>query len=189
MSNWQSSPTVTNCIFSGNSGYNQGGGMYNNESSPTLTNCILWGDVIRGDVPDEIYNESSSLTVTYSDVQGGWPDANNTNIDADPRFVDANNPDPNLRKLRLMWGSPCIDAGDSSMLLAMRLYFDLDGKARYVDIDSIDDTGSGPWEFLDMGAYEFHCNGIAGDINCDGVVDLKDMAMLAGNWLAGTEPE
>lgn len=74
-------------------------------------------------------------------------------------------------------------------LLAMPVYFDLDGKARYNDIDSTDDTGSGPWEFIDMGAYEFQCSGIPGDINCDGVVDFRDVAMLCGNWLAGSEPE
>jgi len=40
-----------------------------------------------------------------------------------------------------------------------------------------------------MGAYEFYCSGIAGDINCDGVVDFKDVAILCNNWLAGIEPE
>jgi len=180
-----SSPTLRNCSFTGNSDDLRGGGMYNyNFISPTVTNCILWGDS-----PDEIYNNSSNPTVTYSDVQGGWPDANNTNIDADPLFVDPTNPDPNLRSLRLRLDSPCIDTGDSTALLAMPVYFDLDGKARYNDIDSIDDTGSGSWEFIDMGAYEFQCSGIAGDINCDGVADFRDVATLCGNWLAGSEPE
>jgi parallel beta-helix repeat protein len=180
-----SSPVLSNCTFYNNTATTYGGGMYNeNNSSPTVTNCILWGDE-----PDEIYNYNASPTITYSDVQGGWPDANNTNIDADPRFLDPNNPDPNLCNLRLKPDSSCIDAADSSMLLAVPAYFDLDGKDRYVDIDSIDDTGSGPWEFLDMGAYEFYCSGIAGDINCDGVVNFKDVAILCGNWLAGAEPE
>jgi predicted outer membrane repeat protein len=184
MCNNDNSLTVTNCTFSGNKASENGGGMYNAYyTSPTVTNCILWGDE-----PDEIYNYKASPTVTYSDVQGGWPDANNTNIDADPYFVDANNPDPNLWNLRLQPDSPCIDAGDSTILLTVPIYFDLDGKVRYVDIVSIDDTGSGPWEFLDMGAYEFYCSGIAGDINCDGVVDFKDVAILCGNWLEGTEP-
>jgi hypothetical protein len=40
MFNSSSSPTITNCIFSGNSA-NYGGGMYNSESSPTITNCIF----------------------------------------------------------------------------------------------------------------------------------------------------
>jgi hypothetical protein len=29
---------------------------------------------------------------------------------------------------------------------------------------------------------------IAGDINGDGVVDFRDVALLCGNWLAGVEP-
>jgi hypothetical protein len=161
--------------------------MYNESSSgPTVTNCILWGNL-----PEQIVDfdsPASTTNVSFSNVQGGWPDANNTNIDADPLFVDANNPNPNLRSLRLKLDSPCIDAGDSAVLLAMEVYLDLDGKDRYVDIDSIDDTGVGPVEFLDMGAYEFNCSGIAGDINCDGVVNFRDIAILCNNWLAGTEP-
>ena len=40
MWNWDSSPTVTNCTFSKNSGY----GMYNWYSSPTVTNCTFTGN-------------------------------------------------------------------------------------------------------------------------------------------------
>jgi hypothetical protein len=81
-----------------------------------------------------------------------------------------------------------VDAGDSTNLLNARIYLDLDGKYRYVDIESVDDTGYGPLEFLDMGAYEFNCNYTGGDSNCDGVVDFKDLAIVAGNWLTGAEP-
>ena len=42
MRNFQSSPTVTNCTFSGNVATIQGGGMHNsNSSSPTVTNCTF----------------------------------------------------------------------------------------------------------------------------------------------------
>jgi hypothetical protein len=87
--------------------------------------------------------------------------------------------------LRLKPDSPCIDAGDSTNVLAMSVVYDLDGKDRYIDIDTIEDTGSGLFKFLDMGAYEFNCRDMDGDINCDGVVDFKDVALLCGNWLAG----
>ncbi len=184
-----SSPLLTNCTFYNNTAVSFGGGICNEAySSPTITNCILRQDT-AGIADKEIHDgANSSSVVTYSDVQGGWPDAGNTNIDADPLFADPNNPDPNLRSLRLKWASPCIDAGDSSVLLAIPVAYDLDGKDRYVDIDTIDDTGFGLFKFLDMGAYEFDCIGIAGDINCDGVVDFKDVAILCGNWLAGIEP-
>jgi len=176
-----SSPTVTNCTFSDNSATSDGGGMYNIvDSSSTVTNCILWGDS-----PNEIFDdENSSTTATYSDIGGGY--AGTGNIDAEPNFVDANNPDPNLVDLRLMPVSPCIDAADSAALLPMPYSaIDLDGNIRFVDFPSITNTGSGPLEFLDMGAYEYPCNCSEGDINCDGVVDFKDLAILAGNWLAG----
>ena len=39
MYNDGSSPTVTNCLFSGNSASIHGAGMYNCSSSPTVTNC------------------------------------------------------------------------------------------------------------------------------------------------------
>ncbi|MGB2807935.1 MAG: right-handed parallel beta-helix repeat-containing protein [Sedimentisphaerales bacterium] len=213
---YDSSPTITNCVFLNNTatglsaGAEGGGGMLNqNSATPTLINCVFRGNnefgicnlgfggsnqatvvncILWADTPNEIYDSvTSSTTVRYSDIEGGY--GGTGNIDADPCFVDANNPDPNLWNLRLKPDSPCIDAGDSTILLAVPIYFDLDGKDRYVDIDSIDDTGSEPWEFLDMGAYEFQCSGIPGDINCDGMVDFKDLAILCGNWLAGTEPE
>ena len=76
--------------------------------SDTIINSILWGDsqVI------EVYQET--LTVRYSDIQGGWPGIGN--IDADPLFVYAD-----TGNFHLSWAnwpfndsgkSPCIDAGD-----------------------------------------------------------------------------
>jgi len=37
----ESSPTVANCTFTGNSAAGSGGGMYNLRSSPTVTNCMF----------------------------------------------------------------------------------------------------------------------------------------------------
>ncbi len=56
-----------------------------------------------------MYVYSGDPVITYSDVQGGWVGAGN--IDIDPAFVKENWGD-----YRLLWGSPCIDAGhpDSS---------------------------------------------------------------------------
>jgi hypothetical protein len=176
MFNWEvSSPMVTNCTFSGNSAVN-GGGMHNYDSSPMLTNCILWGDT-----PDEIYNYDvdSIPIVTYSDVEGGYPGTGN--IDSDPLFMDAADGD-----LHLLSESPCIDAGDSTPLLDASIFQDMDDMIRFVDIVAVPNTGIGFFEFVDMGAYEFNCDtSFAGDVNCDGVVDIKDFAILAGNWLKG----
>jgi hypothetical protein len=183
IANYNSSKSiVTNCTFSGNTAVTNGGGIRNWDSSSTVTNCILWDNE-----PDEISSGGTSVqVVNYSDIQGGHTGTGN--INTDPNFVDANNPDPNLRNLNLKWDSPCIDAGNSTILMAVPVLFDLDGKDRYVDIYSIANTGSGPWDYVDMGAYEFHCSGIPGDINCDGVVDFRDVAILCANWLAGIGP-
>ena len=62
---------------------------------------------------------------------------------------------------------------------------DLDGLVRYFDILTMPNTGVGPLEFLDTGAYELNCSDIPGDNNCDGVVDFVDVAILAANWLTG----
>ena len=58
-----SSPTVTNCTFSGNTSVENGGGMGNNNSSPNVINCTFSGNsAVYG---GGMYNDSSSSpTVT-----------------------------------------------------------------------------------------------------------------------------
>jgi hypothetical protein len=137
-----SSPTLTNVTFSGNTASNRGGGMFNWAGNPTLHNCILWGD----SAPDspEIDNDSSTPTISYSLVEGSggsdhW-DANlgadaGDNIDADPLFVDAAGGD-----LHLGLDSPAVDAGNNDYVSVM---MDLDGNPRIVN------------GRVDMGAYEY----------------------------------
>jgi parallel beta-helix repeat protein len=186
LNNFNSSPTVTNCTFSENStgsgaiggvgggivpgpdgadgGLGAGGGMYNEISSPAVTNCILWGDE-----PDEIFNSGSSAVVTYCDVQGGWADPNNTNIDADPCFVDPGNGD-----FHILADSACIDAGNNNSVPA-EVTTDPDGYPRIVDGDC---NGAAT---VDMGAYEYNWYGI-GDFDNNCIVNFLDFSILAGYW-------
>ncbi|MBA7476634.1 hypothetical protein ES707_12025 [subsurface metagenome] len=212
MWNYNSSPTVTNCTFSSNSAIIGGGGMYNYESSPTLTNCTLWGDS-----PDEIGNFTSSPTVTYSDIAGGYTGTGN--INADPLFVDADGDDNIVGteddNLQLLAGSPCIDAGDNTALppdtpdldgdgnTTEPIPWDLDGDPRFVDDSGIADTGNGTPPIVDMGAYEWYGGPYCGDAEHpyppgdvsgpDGVrdcyVDFFDFAVFAAHWLECTAPE
>jgi len=141
MWNYSASPTVTNCTFSGNTA-TSGGGMSNEDnSSPTVINSILWGDS-----PEEILNLSSTFSVTYSDVEGGYTGTGN--INADPKFADAAHGDFHLRQ-----GSPCIDAGDNSAPALPTT--DIDGDNRKIDDLKVADTGNGTPPIVDMGADEY----------------------------------
>ncbi|MFZ5809752.1 MAG: beta strand repeat-containing protein [Chloroflexota bacterium] len=140
-----SSLTLTNVTFNGNSASSQGGGVANASSDLTLTNVILWGDSAPSGA--EISNTGGyAPVVTYSDIQGGYAGAGN--IEADPLFVDAAS-----GNLRLQLTSPAIDAGNNAAVPA-GVTTDLDGNARFVDVLSVPDTGSGTPPIVDMGAYE-----------------------------------
>ena len=236
MYNYESDPTVTNCIFGGNSA-EKGGGMYNSGSNPFLANCTFRGNkagisgggiyhssssgnlinctfsgnhsagtgggmeyynvlrmrmincILWGDTPDEIHHNSlNSPLVIYSDVEGGTGESwfNEGCIDADPCFVNTKHLDRNQWNLRLKRDSPCIDAGAT---LEVYVPLDLDGNPRVLDDPNTPNTGPiayGSLNAVDMGAYEFEPCRIPGDINCDGLVDFKDVAILCRNWLAGT---
>ncbi len=154
-------PTIINCIFSENLA-NSGGAIYSDGSSPTMVNCTMAGNnasngnalacdswqveprpsnvqitnCILWNGGGEIWNnDSSTIIITYSDVQSGW--LGESNIDADPCFVDANNGD-----YHLLPDSPCINAGDPDYV-AEPNETDLDGKPRVIG------------GRIDMGAYEY----------------------------------
>jgi len=99
-----SNPNLENITIVRNTvNYGEGGGIYcKNDANPVVRNSILWNSS-----PDEIYIESSSITVIYSDIQGGWPGIGNT--DHDPLFIDSYNDNFNL-----LYNSPCINTGDPS---------------------------------------------------------------------------
>ena len=62
MYNNSSSPTLTNCTFTGNSAFD-GGGMYNDSSSPNLTDCTFTENSAENE-GGGMYNISSSPTLT-----------------------------------------------------------------------------------------------------------------------------
>jgi parallel beta-helix repeat protein len=145
--NANSSPTITNCTFYGNSATIHGSGIYNVNSEPIVTNCIFWdngeeiyppgGYYLQCEIPDDgngmpFCHTVPTATVSYSNIKGGY--YGEGNIDADPLFVNANNPLSD--GLRLKYISPCIDAANDTVAPPT----DILGKER---IDA------------DMGAYEY----------------------------------
>ena len=171
ISNDNSSPLVSECIFRNNSSTKYGGALYNYSSSPSIANCIFYGNTATsggvqynsansdGSIKNSILwnNNSPQLTlnnstisVSYSDVQGGYPGTGN--IDSDPKFIDISKDN-----YHLLAGSPCIDAADGNAAPAT----DMDGKNRWDD-PATPNTGTGTPDYADIGAYEFN--------SCDNVV-------------------
>lgn len=138
--------TMTNCTLNGNdSPYYDGGLTYRGSGSfAVVTNTIFWNNAPG--FGSEIYIKSGTLTISYSDVDGGqssvWVESGSTlnwgagMIDADPLFVDSANND-----FHLTWNSPCRDTGDNSAVTEL---YDFEGDPRIA-------LGT-----VDMGADEYY---------------------------------
>ena len=73
---------IVNCTFDKNTGVNGKSICNNNIAKPNIANCIIWGGS-----SGQIFNNLSTPTVTYCDVDGGYsPGAGN--IDQNPLFND-----------------------------------------------------------------------------------------------------
>lgn len=105
----------------------------------SIENSILWNPKLFW-TPQFANFGSSTTSVRYSDVRGGFP--GDGNISADLRFVSGTD-------LRLRTGSPCLDAADSDVGPAA----DIAGLSR-VDDPSRGNTGVGRVDYADMGAHE-----------------------------------
>ena len=121
-----------------------------------VSNSIVWnndGTSLQANAP--------SIAVEHTLIEGGWMGSGN--IDLDPLFVDPMNDD-----YRLLPGSPCIDAGNNTVL-PYYLRMDLLGLRRLVDDPATPDTGIADYwharkvpsgdrilrPVVDIGAYEF----------------------------------
>lgn len=153
MYNHDGNSFLTNCAFAENSASNGSAVACDYDAEPSnlnLANCILW------DGEHETWQGSGSLiTITFSDVYGGWPGDGCVNLD--PNFT--RDPDPGLDgtwgtddddpgDVHLLPESPCIDAGDNTAV-PPDAPTDPDGNPRIADGDG-DGTPT-----VDMGVYEF----------------------------------
>ncbi len=161
-----SSPTIHNVTVADNEfGISAYAG-----ARPDIKNCILWGNR-DGDL--------FGCRARYSCVERGSDGP--ANITDDPLFADAQNGDYHLLSKRGryvpaygLWSfddrtSPCIDAGSPAT--------DFSGERM--------PNGAR----VNMGAFGGTCEAsmsdwpLVGDVNHDGIVDLRDLAIVQGQWL------
>jgi PKD repeat protein len=138
------SPTISNCTIAGNSASGGGGIRGFNapsaECHPTINNTIVWGNTATGG--NEIIGPG--FTLNYCNFANGPDDVEffgsetlNNCMNVNPLYVNATAQDYHLQS-----GSPCIDAGDNS-LVPPGVTTDLDGTPRI-------SCGT-----VDIGAYEY----------------------------------
>jgi predicted outer membrane repeat protein len=135
-----SSPAFHNTVFYGNSASGSGSAIFSEwYCQPSVTNSIFWANA-GGDFTN---TWSSDLTITWSDVEGGY--SGTGNINADPRFVNAAGGD-----FSLLPDSPCIDAANGDTAPATDIRY----RPR-VDVGTVLNTGTGAIPYVDIGAYEY----------------------------------
>jgi hypothetical protein len=205
--------TLTNCIVADNLVDRTASAIYG--GPVILRNCIMWDNIGGSRVPGWI---AGSVEASYSCIQGGW--SGEGNINQDPQFVcpgvidftravtlyfggfAREMPDfiVEMPDYHLQPGSPCIDAGDNTVVPA-GITTDLDGNPRFVDDPNTLDKGKGTPPIVDMGAYERAQGPLIGvcgdsghpypkgDLNQDCLVDFADFAEFADNWLVCTAPK
>ncbi len=186
---------IVNSSFVGNYGSSASGqGMVvANVADALVANSIFWGNLggfgFEGFDPTRDENDQLTFSGTgMLDVRNLIVDQYNATpgimmSDADPMFVDALGADGIVGTadddLRVMSGSPAIDAGDNAALPSDA--FDLDGDADVMEAIPFDLDGnsrvSGMAAVVDLGAYEVQ-SGVepcVGDTNGDNVVNFADL--------------
>ena len=202
------SPALTNCTFTGNSALNGNAlacdsYLHQYPSNLQLTNCILW------DGGNEIWNnDGSTITITYSDVQGGW--LSEGNIDDDPLFVelgywdangtpyDANDDfwidgDNHLKSEAGRWDanseswvqdantSPCIDAGNPMSPIGNEPF----PNGGRVNMGAYGATSEASKSYFGTTPCEII---VAGDVNGDCEVNFLDFRLMALHWCEDNNP-
>jgi predicted outer membrane repeat protein len=178
-------PLTLNCTFYNNRATVQAGGIRIANPYPQIYNSILWQNYapansqIGGNVP----NDTSPLTVQYSDVEGGFWGLEV--MDIDPHFVDPANNDFHLKSSVGRWDgeewvydeltSPCIDAGD--------LYSDwreeLWPNGKRINMGAYGGTSQASMSDSTIGNIA--------DLNNDDIVNNVDLMLMCEAWLS-SEP-
>ena len=191
---------LANCTFAGNiSPYSATIDCEQWEKTNYLraVNSILW------DGGDEVSNRFSGAQITFSDIQGGWLGEGNINDDpcfAQPGYWDDNGTpdtdhddfwvdgDYHLKSQAGRWDanegrwtkdeetSLCIDAGDPASPIGLEPF----PNGGIINMGAYGGTAEASKSYFGEPVCETI---VAGDINGDCTVNLKDFALFAFHWL------
>ncbi len=168
---------VADCTVRNNAASIVGGAVYVYAADPTMVNSIFWANTAPQGASFSLSNCPSNVSVSYCDVQGGQTGVHIINlpgcvlnwgagnIEADPLLL----PDGSLTA-----GSPCIDAGNDTLIPADLADLDADGDS--VEPTPIDLAG-GPRVLggsVDMGALESSAPPAPVNDNCDTALTIAD---------------
>jgi len=144
--------TIVGNLASGLGGPGQGGGLLVQDEMGRVENCIFWNnsDADGQDESAQIHDIGGESVLSNCCIQG-FTGGGTANIADDPLMLDPDGPDNIFGteddNLRLLAGSPCLNAGDNA-LVPESLTKDMDGEPRI-------ENG-----FVDIGAYEGASPGI-----------------------------
>jgi predicted outer membrane repeat protein len=166
---------VANCAFIGNrASLGAGGLFFLGTGQMQLVNSILWANSAKQGAQAAVAMQNPASRIAYCLVEGGMSGffsrptlppmegiiSENPGFLRDGRWDDKGTPETTDDEwiegdYVLTPESPCIDAGDSTVVPA-ETTLDLAGEPRIVDDPSRPDTGiSGPAGVVDIGPYEF----------------------------------
>jgi hypothetical protein len=160
--------SILNTTISQNSS-RTAGGISTYGPSVNVENSIIWGNNSTYGSSAQFHGSYATIGARYSCIED-LPDelSGNGNISLNPHFANpygadgvAGSGDENYR---LFQGSPCIDAGDNTVVTTSR---DLDGVLRFIDDPYTVDTGNDldGNAIADMGPFEL----VPADVAQDGV--------------------